>query len=235
MNNDIDEILAYLEYIRSQNRLVSIVNTYKGVSYSLSVNLLKISPHDQTVTISTHHRQNISLLPNIQVSMHCDLFPFTVRARVASVDNVHRSAVLHGLSYERSIDENRSHMRFEPPQKLNIRVHIEGGSQLEGIVHDISIEGISILLKDLNPTDQEALQAGVSTRLLLAMPLNPNNPPRTFSLPGKVMYANPIEGGQTRLGLQIYPAMADQALLRRYIFDRQTEIFQTINPQARGD
>lgn len=235
MNNDLEEILAYLEYIRSQNRLVSIVNSYKGVSYSLSVNLLKILPKEGTITISTLHRQYISLLPNIQVNIHCDLFPFVVRAQVASVDTVHRSAVLHNLSYERSIDENRSHMRFEPRQTLNIRVHIEDGSQFEGIVHDLSIEGVSVLLKDLSPADREALQAEIYTRLLFAVPLNTNDPPHTFSLPGQVMYVNSIEGGQTRLGLQIYPVMADQALLRRYIFDRQTEIFQIINPQARGD
>jgi hypothetical protein len=235
MNNDLDEILAFLEYIRSQNRLVSIVNTYKGVSYSLSVNLLRVSPQEGTITISTLQRQYMSLLPNIQVNIHCDLFPFIVRARVAAVDNAHRSAVLHAFSYERSIDENRSHMRFEPRQTINVRVHIEKGAQLEGIVHDISIEGISILLKDLNATDQESLQAGISTRLLLAIPLNPNDTPHMFNIPGKVMYANPIEGEQTRLGLQIYPVMAEQALLRRYIFDRQTEIFQTINPLARGD
>lgn len=235
MNNDLEEILAFLEYIRSQNRLVSIVNAYKGVSYSLSVNLVKISSHDEAITISTLHRQAMSLLPNIQVKIHSDLLPFIVRARVASVDNIHRSAVLHALSYERSLDENRSHMRFEPRQRLNIRVHIEEGAQFEGIVRDISIEGISVLLKDLSATDQESLQAGISARLLLAMPLKPNNPPHTFSLAGQLMYVNPIEGGWTRLGLQIYPAMADQALLRRYIFDRQTEIFQTINPPARGD
>ena len=235
MINDLEEILAYLEYIRLQNRMVSIVNTYKGVSYSLSVNLLKITPRDGTITVSTLQRQNMSLLPNTQVNIHCDLLPFIVNARVASVDNNHRSAVLHTLKYERSTDENRSQMRLQPHQVLNIRIHIEDGDQFEGIVHDLSNDGISILLNDLSAADRNSLRPGISTRLLFALQLNPTEPHHIFSLPGKIIYANPIENNKTIIGLQIFPVLEDQALLRRYIFDRQTEIFQTINPPGEGD
>ncbi len=235
MINDLEEILAYLEYIRMQNRMVSIVNTYKGVSYSLSVNLLKITPKIGSITVSTLQRQNMSLLPNTQVNLHCDLLPFIVKARVASVDNNHRSAVLHNLNYERSIDENRSQMRFQPHQALSIRIHIEDGDQFEGIVHDLSNDGISILINDLSPAHRDSLRPGSSTRLLFALQLNPIEPHHIFNLPGKIIYANPIEDNKTLIGLQIFPVLEDQALLRRYIFDRQTEIFQTVNPPGRGD
>ena len=100
MNNETDEILAYLEYIRSQNRLVSVVSSFKGVSYSLIVNILSLSPKEKSITISTQHRQNMSLLKNTTIDVHSDLFPFPVYANVASVDTQRKSAELNYFEYK---------------------------------------------------------------------------------------------------------------------------------------
>lgn len=235
MHNDTEEILAFLEYIRSQNRMVSIVNTFKGVSYSLNVKILNVSTKEGTVTVSTQPSQHMSVLPNIQVNINSELFPFMVNARVASVDNIHKVAVLHQLAYERSADEQRLNPRITHQEKLPIRVHLENGGQYEGMCDDISIEGISVLLKDLTAADLEVIRAGNISRLVFALHLKTLDRPHIFTLPGKIIYTNSIEGGKTRLGMQTYPQMGEQTMLRQYIFDRQTEMFTKVHAQTSGE
>ena len=230
MTNEIEEILAYLDYIRSQNRLITVVHTFKGVSYSLSVNIVKLSPKDKSCTISTHHRENISLLPNIQVVVHCDLFPFGVNAIVVSVDSQRKNAVLRCLDYERDMDENRSQIRYQPHDNAPINILLEGGRHYSAQIHDISSEGISIVL-DQAPEDIETLfQAGKTSRISFSGKLADAPAEHVFNIPAKIIYANPVEEVGYRIGMQIFPTINDQNLLRQYIFDRQTELFRQFSP-----
>ena len=230
MTNEIEEILAYLDYIRSQNRLITLVHTFKGVSFSLSVNIVELSPKDRSCTISTHHRENISLLPNIQVVVHCDLFPFGVNAIVVSVDSQRKNAVLRCLDYEMDRDENRSQIRYQPHNHVPINILLEGGRHYSAQVHDMSIAGISIVL-DQAPEDIETVfQAGKTSRISFSGKLADAPAEHVFNIPAKIIYANPVEEVGYRIGMQIFPTINDQNLLRQYIFDRQTELFRQFSP-----
>ena len=79
--SEIDEILDYLEYIRQQDRTVSLVSTYKGVSNSLEVNVQKIFRRRLEVAVTTQIGRNISLLPATQILIHSDLFPKPIKAK----------------------------------------------------------------------------------------------------------------------------------------------------------
>jgi len=228
MNNELDEILAYLEYIRSQNRLVSVISAFKGVSYSIIVNIVAVKPKENVVTISTHHRQNMSLLPNTKVTIHSDLFPFPVIAIVGSVETQQKSAVVHNFQYERSVDEHRTHVRVQPLNENLITINCENSVVYNAKIHDISINGISAIFEEVPDNPEKVLIPGTSTRLSFTVEYADTPTSRTFNFPAKIVYANPLDNGKFRLGMQIFPTISDQSALRLYIFDQQTKLFQEV-------
>ena len=230
MMNEFDEILAYLDYIRSQSRLVSVVNTFMGVSYSLNVNILQVSSEDGSLTISTQHRQKLSLLPNIWVSIHSDLFPFPVKAKVASVDSQHNTAVLYQFEYRRSTDENRSQPRYLTRFEHPIQINVDEKDLNTGLINDISTNGISVILKKPTGDMEKSLDNGVNCHLSFSLQVDMAASPHPFTTSAEIVYVLPIEGGYFRLGMKMYPTVNDQSLIRRYIFDRHTEFFQEIGP-----
>jgi hypothetical protein len=229
MNNESDEIRAYLEYIRSQNRLVNVVSSFKGVSYSLIVNIIKLTPKDKSITVSTQNRQNMSLFPNTTIHVHSDLFPFPVLANVASVDSVRKSAILHRFEYKRGLDENRSHVRVQPGETIPIMLHCENAVQYNAQIWDVSINGVAVIFNE-EPGDVEgAFQTDRSVRLNFGIKISDSPSPHIFTIPAKIVYATSINGGNYRIGMEIFPTLNDQSSLRRYIFDRQTELYQEVS------
>ena len=232
MNNESDEILAYLEYIQSQNRLVSVVSSFKGVSYSLIVNIVKLTEKENSITVSTHHRQNISLLPNTTIDVHSDLFPYPVFANVAAVDTQRKSAVLHQFGYKRGVDENRSHVRVQPNKDIPITLICKNGVQYSAHLWDISISGVAVFISEEPGDEAGGFQLDKAVRLSFSIQLTNSPSPHAFTIQAKIVYATLIKVGKYRIGMEIFPTMEDQSLLRRYIFDRQTELYQEISSQS---
>ncbi len=231
MNDESDEILAYLEYIRSQNRLVSVVSSFKGVSYSLIVNIIKVVQKDKSITISTQHRQNMSLLKNTTVDVHSDLFPFPVFANVAAVDTQRKTAELTDFEYKRGLNENRSHVRIQPGTPIPISLNCENGVQYTATILDMSINGVAVVFNE-EPIDLDgAFQKDKSVRLNFSIEVAEQPSSSSLTIPGKIIYATMIDGGKYRIGMEIFPTLNDQALLRRFIFDRQTELYLEVTAQ----
>lgn len=229
MKNEFDEILAYLDYIRSQNRLVSVVNTFMGVSYTLNVNVNKISRTENTLTVATQPPQKLSLLPNIWVTIHCDLFPFPVKAKVLQVDNTHNTSILGYFEYERTLDENRSQPRYLTRTEHTVQIDLVNSDRVYGLINDISTDGISVILQQPEGMDI-GMMTGSSCRLTFSFQVKKGTAPHSFETSAEIVYSNPIDDGFYRIGMKIFPTHSDQSLIRRYIFDRQTEIFKEVGP-----
>jgi hypothetical protein len=231
--NAIDDIYKYLEYINRQNRFVSLVNTYHGVSISLEVDILKVSKRSGDVTVATRHGQNISLLPATKVLIHSDLFPKPIQAKVASVDVHHRQAVLRNLVYPKTSDESRKETRVHPKEIQMARVLLQGQPERVGRILDISVEGISIALSDLTGDLEQLFIPKTSVRLFFDLPRSDRQDRASLSYRAIVSYLNAIENlGEFRLGFMTFPSADDKSILRRYIFDRQTELFNEISQEA---
>jgi hypothetical protein len=229
MENDIDEILKYLVYIHKQNRRISIVTTFKGVSYSKTVKLSSVADKDQVITVSTPPRQSLSLLPNTQIAIHSDLFPHAVLAQVYEVDNQRRTAQLYPIEYIKGSDENRSQVRVLTAGGIPVTISGEGDDQLKAYLHDISIQGASVVLEKITRENEDAIQTGKSSRLSFELQLSGESSPYAFRIPAKTIYLTRMNKGKYRVGLHTYPRPKDIAALRRYIFDRQTELFHEIS------
>jgi hypothetical protein len=231
MADELDEIMAYLEYIRSQNRPVSIVNTFKGVSYSLIVNIDAISKKEKTISVSSQHRKNISLLPNTNVAIHSDLFPHTVLADVVTIDVQWINAILKPLEYRRGLDDNRSHVRVQTREDIPITIECKNDIRLSANIHDISTDGVSIVFNEITKDIEEISQVGRQSRLHFEIQLSNATSPHVFNFAANTVYVTVLNENDRRVGFQIFPSQKDLSALRRYIFDRQTELFQEISSQ----
>jgi hypothetical protein len=228
-----DEIFEYLEYINRQNRFVSLVNTYYGVSTSLEVNIVKVSKRSGDIIVGTRHGHNISLLPGTQILIHSDLFPQPVQAKVASIDVHRRQAVLRQLVYPKDSEDSRKETRVQPKEIRMARVLLQGQPERVGRIVDISVEGISVVLTDLNADLEKIFSPKTSVRLSWDLPISGQRDWVPLSYRATVTYLNPGENiGEFRVGFMTYPSAEDKVFLRRYIFDRQTEIFNEIGQET---
>jgi hypothetical protein len=231
--NEINEILDYLEYIRQQQRPVSLVNTYQGVSKSLEVEIHKISRTRKEVVVVTNFGQPLSLLPATKMRIFSDLFPLPIQAKVLSVDIHRRRAILKNFSYIQNEQENRKELRVQPKHELTAFIKIGRQKERAGIILNISVEGVSLILKcsDIDLLQYYLPNTSVRVKYSLQDPNQRN--PVTLSLPAKVTYINtiiPME--EYRVGLMTYPKEHEKNVLRRFIFDRQTELFRELGQES---
>jgi hypothetical protein len=228
--NEIDEILEQLEYIHQQKRPVSIVHTYQGVSSSFEVGIDQILRKRRDVVVAAKFGRKLSLLPATQIQIHSDLFPYPIHARVGSVDVHHRTAVLEILSYLQAKQDNRKELRIQPKVELKATVTIGGQNERTGIVNDISVEGISLILTTTNIDLSKIFLPNTSVRIILNLQVSNQSDPETISMPAKVTYTNPIKPMEEfRVGFSTYPKEHQKDLLRRFMFNHQTEMFHELS------
>jgi len=228
--SEIDEILKQLEYIHQQKRPVSIVSTYQGVSLSLEVEIDQILRKRRDVVVAAQIGHQMSLLPATQIRIHSDLFPRPIQARVASVDVHQRKAVLNVISYVQGEQDSRKELRIQPKDELNATVTIGGQNERTGIINDISVEGISLILVSTNIDLSPIFIPNTSVRVIFNLPVSNQKNLETISVPAKVTYINAIKPMEEfRIGFLTYPKEHQKDLLRRFIFDHQTEMFNELS------
>ena len=236
MHEKVDEILEYLDYIKSQRRVVSIVRTFMGVSFSVEVNIVSVSKKYRSVVVANLQQQNISLLPFTEVTIHSDLFPRPIRTKVSQVDPTQHAATLQPFDYIQLAGENRAHMRVHPKQGMIAKIVSEKGEQYFAEVDDISIEGISIILDKRVEKLETALvpQSSIILQFSLTFTGHPSN--INLNLTATITYLITLNGDEkTKIGVLTYPNEEERSALRRYIFDRQTEIFNEINAPQKNN
>ena len=231
--SEIDEILDYFEYINQQKRSVSLVSSYHGVSISLEVIIQQIIRRRREVSVTAHYGHNMSLFPATQILIHSDLFPKPVQAKVASVDVHHRSAVLRNFSYQQTDQESRKGTRVQPKGELSASVAIDDQSKYTGRISDISIEGISLILKYKEIDLTQVFRQNTSVSVFLSLPISNQLDPEDISIAARVSNIHAINPeGEFRVGFMTSPLERQKAVLRRYIFDRQTEMFSNVGQDS---
>jgi len=138
---------------------------------------------------------------------------------------------LRNLHYVTGSMGNRRNMRVQPESPIHVEVIMGHGYSLRGEMIDISLEGLSIHLKKklFPPDDIYVLETPVEIRLGLpvCLPNSGKDAIHDISVQARIAYIN--ENQQTyRVGLLTFSKEHDLKILRRYIFDRQTEIFAEI-------
>ena len=222
------DILDCLNYIASQGRKINLVTNFRGVPINLSAQIVRVAVSGE-VQVFVHHRQIISLQMDNQVFIQSDLFPRTVIASVSALDLHHHMIWLDGLAYVRGSMGQRKNTRVQPEIPIHAEMNTENGFSITGKVIDISLDGLSVRFDLSGLPSADTLSPQSLVQVTLGLPVTQGTDILDIQMPAKVAYLNPgSDGVCCRLGLLTEPEEADQPIIRRYIFDRQTEILEEI-------
>jgi len=231
----INEILGYLDYIKSNNRTISLLSSFKGVTISLDAVVIEIDRRRKTIRIQAHQRQKIPIFPSTQIIMRSVLFPKPVQANVAEVDFQNRTITADNITFASGTIGRRSQARVQSDHTIKARITKKEGIEYTADIADLSLEGISLNIENQKIPPGGELEAGEQLNLFFNLPAHEGSSRTELSLSAKVVYVNSLDSGQTfRVGFQTFPSEDDLNLLRRYIFDRQTAIFNQLSQEWPG-
>jgi len=142
-------------------------------------------------------------------------------------------AVLHPVEFVRGLNDNRTHVRVQTKDDVFVSIGSDNEQQFTAQIHDISTDGMSVIFDDISENVsidlEEVLQTGKLTRIKYKLQISDNPFPYTFSFPAQTAYITLLNDGKCRIGFQTFPNPRDIQTLRRYIFDRQTQLFKEIS------
>jgi hypothetical protein len=214
---DQDRLMAIFQYLSSENKVVKLYNTYRGLPLDMDTTILKV---DQDMIIARlYGYQAVSMALEGKTHLMTPHLPETLRATVVDVDIKKKRAFLRDFTSIEGKIGMRKLVRVEPSETLEVQIY-DGRQRIGGKVVDISGGGMCVytffahlyglkferdkeVLVDIKPpfADTPVRSKGIITRLI--------------SRRGTQLH---------RLGLKIYPSREVQELLDDYIIHRQREL-----------
>jgi len=230
-------ILENLQYIATQQRTVILISDFRGVPIQLAAFVIR-SSQNGSVRLCINHRQMVALKITDQVLVQSDLFSNMVIANIDQVD-LHANLVkLTNLRYVTDSRGNRKNVRVQPESPIHAEIISNHGFNLQGEVIDISLDGLSVRLSDsslglsIQLSDsslkiRDLLKPQTSVEVRLGLPGSELDTIYDLTIQAQIAYIN-ANADTYRIGLMTYLQEADIQTVRRYIFDRQTEILNEI-------
>jgi hypothetical protein len=222
-----EKFLELLEYIASQKRALKLTANYRGVPIHLDAGIIRCSQTSGNVRLSIHRHQVVSLKTAEKILLQSDLFPSILVADIEQLD-LHKAIVtLQGLRYVIGSMGNRKNIRVQPESSIVAEIILGYGYRLQAKINDLSVNGISIdMSKDDFPQDDlYILQIPVQIRL--GLPFPGKQAIHDIDVQGMIAYTNESQRSY-RVGLLTFLKEPALGVVRRYIFDRQTEILNEI-------
>jgi len=227
MDEEFREILDNLNYVAAQNRTVNLITNFRGVPINLSASVIRCSETRGSVRLSVHYRQIVSLKIADQILIQSNLFPKMVVADIGEVDLQKKIISLNNLRYVTGSMGNRKNVRVQPENPLHAEIITDKGFSVLGEIIDISLDGLSVYLEKVALPGDELFIPTMCVEIRLGLPGTDKISIHDISVAANVAYTNQ-NGSHLRMGLVASLNEADQQIMRRYIFDRQTEILNEI-------
>jgi hypothetical protein len=227
MDEEFREILENLNYVAAQKRTVNLITNFRGVPINLSASVIRCSQANGRVRLNVHHRQIVSLKTADQILVQSNLFSKMVIADIGQIDLHKKIISLKNLRYVTGSMGNRKNVRVQPESPLHAEIITDHGFSVLGEIIDISLDGLSVYLEKNDLPDDELFNPEMPVEIRLGLPWANKNTIHDISVAAKVAYANQ-NASHLRMGLVTLLNEADQQVMRRYIFDRQTEILKEI-------
>ena len=227
MDGQFPGIYEDLNYVAAQKRTVNLITNFRGVPIYLSASVIRCSSATESVRLSVHHRQIVSLKVADQILLQSNLFPSMVTANIDQVDLHKKIISLNNLRYVTGTMGNRKNVRVQPESPLHAEIITDHGFNVLGEIIDISLNGISVYLDKSELPGDDLFTPQMPVEVRLGVPGPDKNTIYDLSVSAKVAYTKNSDH-TLRMGLNTSLNEPDQQMVRRYIFDRQTEILNEI-------
>ena len=233
MSDVSQKILNDFAYIASKRRMVNLITNFRGIPINLTVSVIRCSSAKRKVRLYALHRQIVSLKNTGKIFVQSDLFPHMVIADIDHIDLHTKIIILGNLCYACGSMGQRKNVRVQPENPLHAEIETDHGYKLSGEIIDLSLDGLSVGVQHDALPDDDLLAPQTSVEINVALPVGDQGSLRDIAIPAKIVYTK--QGQQTcRVGLMTCLDEIDREILRRYIFDRQTEILEEIQRMNNG-
>ena len=230
------QILNDLDYIASQNRTLNLFTNFRGIPIHIVAGIIRCSHTTGVVRLRVPNHQISSLKVDDKILVQSDLFRSKLVGVINHIDSHTTIITLEGIRYVTGSMGNRENLRVQPENPIHLEIIMGHGFRVLGELIDISQGGLSIKLTKNNFPEDNLYILQIPVEIRFGLPVNlPVSGKCTIhdsSVQAIIAYAN--ESQQTyRLGLLTSLKEPDLRVLRRYIFDRQTEILSEIQQMNR--
>jgi len=221
MRNETNRVWDCLEQIYEQGQNVSIVKHLVDKTIRVNVTISRISRSQCKIVVITPPNQDVFFLDDTNILIQSDLFPYPIRAKVSSVDIHQRLMVLTDLLYPVSMRESRKELRVNPKASLDVRIVYQAEDECKASISDLSVDGVSLIVRNSNVNLTDVLIPHDSVRLHLSLQTS-TYPKRVISFPATVSYIHSLETTKDfRIGFMTFPSERDKTALRRFIVECQ--------------
>jgi hypothetical protein len=227
MDEEFRKIFEELNYVAAQKRTVNLITNFRGVPINLTASIIRCSQASGGVRLSVHHRQIVSLKAADQLLIQSNLFPKIVVADIVQVDLYKQIIFLNNLRYVTGSMGNRKNVRVQPENPLHAEIITDHGFNILGEIIDISLDGLSVYLEKVDLPGDELFSPQARVEVRLGLPGPDKKAIHDIAVSARVAYTK-HQDTTLRMGLITSLNEVEQHVMRRYIFDRQTEILNEI-------
>ncbi len=213
--NDIREILQYL--IKTE-RLVRLLNNYKGIPISYDARFVEEIPEGFIIQVNKY--QNVCMENDRFTFIQSDQLPAIIRAKVLSVDIVQEMALLSEFSVAPENIGAREAVRVQPKDPITIVLASER-RKLTGSLVDISVSGMGITIVTAFPFNPDLVKKAPVT-VEFKLPINQSS----IKIQGTLVNIMARKSGNYRLGVMLNTDTNTKQMIARFIAARQAEILR---------
>jgi hypothetical protein len=222
-----DKIFRLIEYIASQKRKLKLVINFRGVPIGIEAGIIRCASNTGNVRVGVHRWQIAPLRTAQTIFIESDLFPNLIIAEIEHLDLAKGIVTLRGLRYVIGSMGNRKNIRVQPENPILTELILGYGYGVKAAVADISLNGLSINMAKDDFPQEDLFMLQIPVEIRLGLPVPGVKAIHDINVQGRIAYIN--EGQQSyRVGLLTFLKAPDLGIVRRYIFDRQTEILNEV-------
>ena len=222
-----DKIIDLIEYIASKKRKLKLMINFRGVPVRIDAGIIRCTSNIGNVRLGVHRWQIAPLKTAHMIFIESDLFPNLIAAEIEQLDFTKGIVTLRGLRYVTGSMGNRKNIRVQPENPILTELILGYGYRLKATVADISLSGLSINLAKVDFPQEDLLMLQFPVEIRLGLPVPGEKAIHDINVQGRIAYINESQQSY-RIGLLSFLKEPDLRIVRRYIFDRQTEILNEI-------
>jgi hypothetical protein len=210
---DQDELMGIFSNLISEQKPVTMYNTYRGLPFSYDADILG------NVATRVDKHQAVSMAMEGRTYLHASTLPQVIRASVVEVDFRKKQAILSIFSGVGDAVGKRTKIRVQPSEALEAEIY-DGRRWIRGKIADLSANGMCVFT-------YSAYMYGLSFGLdrEVYVDFRPPSVETVVRFYGVITNINDQEGSYLhRLGLKIFPNPAIEPLLEEYITKQQQVI-----------
>ncbi|GEM_PF-2756772 len=223
--NTSEEILSTLNTIASTKQTVSLISIYKTIPLAFDAQCIMV---ENGIGYFSVHKYQMAITVIIKkIYIQSPLLKEYVQANVAKMNPVKNLLGLDNFRYAGDYINRRTLIRVEPETSIPVLLYLKGVA-VRAELADISVGGISVYIDPFFLDNEEDGEKMISSHCEVHLNLPSDN---WKPIKIKCAIRNVIRdtlSGRYRIGFQLYPDKASQALLDKYVTKRQAEMMQEI-------